>query len=223
PAGAPPLTENAMLASVLGLDTAADAVREARQLIFEPAALRDLQRARSGDEHFGIRGSASPVSASDSATGIDVGVKVEWTAAFRARKVNIEGVEYGHIHIRTFYFADANGFVNEFVRLLGLMPANGLILDVRGNGGGNILAAERLIQTLTPTEVDPERLQFIVTGGTLDLCRNNPATSLVAPLDSWVPSLEEGVETGSVYSHAFPVTTRESCNAIGQKYYGPVV
>jgi hypothetical protein len=35
--------------------------------------------------------------------------------------------------------------------------------------------------------------------------------------------LEEAVETGAIYSHAFPLTSPESCNDIGQKYYGPVV
>ena len=102
------------------------------------------------------------------------------------------------------------------------MPESGLILDVRGNGGGNIWAAERLLQTLTAAEIEPERMQFIVTPGTLDLSRNNPATSQI-PLHLWRPSLEEAVETGSIYSHAFPLTSKESCNAIGQKYYGPVV
>ena len=38
----------------------------------------------------------------------------------------------------------------------------------------------------------------------------------------WRPSLEEAVETGSVYSRAFPLTDREKCNTIGQRYYGPV-
>lgn len=212
---------NLGLAAVLGIDTAADAVREARQLIFEPTALRELQRANVGDESFGIRGSASPESVEDTASGAEIPVKVPWNAAFRARTVSFNGATYGHIRIRTFYVEDADGFVQEFIRLLELMPESGLILDVRGNGGGNIWAAERLLQTLAAVEIEPERMQFIVTPGTLDLCRNNPATSQI-PLHMWLPSLEEAVETGSIYSHAFPLTSKESCNAIGQKYYGPV-
>ena len=140
---------NLGLAAVLGLDTAADAVREARQLIFESTALRELQRANIGDEIVGIRGSASPGSVDDTVTGAEITVKVPWNAAFRARTVDINGATYGHIHIRTFYVPDADGFVQEFIRLLEQMPESGLILDVRGNGGGNIWAAERLLQTLT--------------------------------------------------------------------------
>jgi subtilisin family serine protease len=230
PPAAPPNTSagsaqrirNLGLAAALGLDTAADAVREARQLIFEPTALREAHRANVGDEVYGIRGSASPGSVGDTVTGSEITVKVPWNAAFRARTISINGTTYGCIHIRTFYVEDADGFVREFIRLLEQMPESGLILDVRGNGGGNIWAAERLLQTLTASEIEPERMQFIVTPGTLDLCRHNPSTSQI-PLNLWLPSLEEAVETGSVYSHAFPLTLKESCNAIGQKYYSPVI
>lgn len=213
---------NIGMAAVLGLDTAADAVREARQLIFESTALQAAQSANVGDEVFGIRGSASPGSVEDTLIGTEVTVKVPWNAAFRARTVDISGATYGHIHIRTFYMEDADGFVQEFIRLLEQMPESGLILDVRGNGGGNIWAAERLLQTMAAAEIEPERMQFIVTPGTVDLSRNNPETSQI-PLHLWRPSLEEAVETGSIYSHAFPLTSRESCNTMGQKYYGPVV
>ena len=213
---------NLALAATLGLDIATDDVREARQLIFEPSARREVQKANVGDAVFASLGSASPPSVEDKVAGTEVSVKAPWNAAFRCRKVDINRVTYGHIQIRTFYVQDADGFVEEFVRIVEQMPESGLILDVRGNGGGSIWAAERLLQTLAPIEIEPERMQFIVTPGTLDLSRNNPANTQI-PLDVWLPSLEEAVETGSVYSHAFPLTTKDSCNAIGQKYYGPVV
>lgn len=210
------------LAAALGLDTSADAVREARQLIFDPDSLRTAQRANLGDEVSGMRGSASPGTVSETIGGTEIPVRVPWNAAFRARTVNVAGRVYGHIHIRTFNVEDADGFVQEFIRLAGQVPEDGLILDVRGNGGGNIWASERLLQTLSPVEIIPERMQFLATPGTLDLCRNNPATSPI-PLELWRQSLEEAVETASVYSYAFPLTDEQSCNAIGQRYYGPVV
>ena len=197
---------NLHLAAVLGLDTAADAVREARQLIFESTALRDAaprQHRRRGRRH--PRQRFAGLGGRDGRRRGDHR-QVPWNAAFRARTVDIDGATYGHIHIRTFYVPDADGFVEEFIRLLEQMPESGLILDVRGNGGGNIWAAERLLQTLTAAEIEPERLQFMSTPGTLDLSRNNPATSQI-PLQQWRPSLEEAVETGSMYSHAFPLTS----------------
>jgi subtilisin family serine protease len=224
PAATTVLSANLELAAVLGIDTSADAVREARQIIFDSDALRNLQSANAGDEiaNAGFFASASPESLQEGQVGQDVKIKSPWNAAFRARVLEIDGTSYGHIQIRTFYVEDADGFVAEFIRLLSEMPINGLILDVRGNGGGSILAAERILQTLTAVRIEPERLQFVVTPGTLDLSRNNPAGSQI-PLDQWRPSLEEAVETGSLYSHAFPLTDPATANSIGQRYYGPVV
>jgi hypothetical protein len=111
--------------------------------------------------------------------------------------------------------------VQEFIRLVGLLPQDGLILDVRGNGGGHIHAAERLLQTLTPNRIEPERLQFISTGGTLELCRRNQAPPI--DLSPWVSSLDQAILTSATYSQALPITDPDACNAIGQRYHGPVV
>lgn len=227
PPPAPPaeisaMTRDLSLAATLGLDIATDAVREARQLIFESSNLRQAESSNIGEEVSVSLGSASPGYVDDTVNGTEIPVRIPWNAAFRCRTVNVNGSTYGHIQIRTFHVNDADGFVEEFIRLLGLVPEEGLILDVRGNGGGSIWAAERLLQTLAPADIEPERMQFIVTPGTLDLARHNAANSQI-PLNLWLPSLEEAVETGSIYSHAFPLTTKEICNSKGQKYYGPVV
>ena len=213
---------NNALTATLGFDLGTDAVREARQLIFESSARQEASRARIGEEILASLGSASPGFVEDRLDHAEIPVTSPWNAAFRARTVRIDGQDFGHVQISTFNVDDPAGFVTEFVRLLKQMPQRGLILDVRGNGGGSILAAERILQTLTPAEIDPERTQFIVSPGTLDLSRNNPEKS-ETPLHLWLPSLEEAVETGAVYSHAFPLTTKKSCNEIGQKYYGPVL
>ncbi|GAB7552252.1 hypothetical protein NRB_17540 [Novosphingobium sp. 11B] len=209
-------------AAALGLDNTADAVREARQLIFEPEARQSLQSRKRAEPVFGIKGSASPETISDTVAFAEIPVEVPWNLAFRAGTRTIGGLDYGHVQIRTFNVSDPDGFVAEFVRLAEQLPERGLILDVRGNGGGHIWAAERLLQTLTPNEIDPERMQFLVTPGTVDLARNNPKTSQI-PLNAWQESLDEAVETGAIYSHAFPMTDRASCNSTGQRYYGPVV
>lgn len=207
---------------MLGVDAAADAVREARQLIFDAQALRELESAAEGDERAGISGSAAPAALEDLGNSSEVTVRVPWNLAFRARLIGVGAQTLGHIHIRTFNVGDADGFMQEFVRLLGRMPDSGLILDVRGNGGGSIWAAERLLQTLTAASVEPERMQFIATPGTRDLCRHNDGNPHI-PLGPWRAPLEEAVETGSVYSRGFSVTPADSCNGVGQKYYGPAL
>ena len=119
---------------------------------------------------------------------------------------------------------DPDAFVAEFVRLVELLPQDGLILDVRGNGGGHIFASEFTLQTLTPRRITPEPVQFICTPLNLEICRqhkDNPTGQI--DLGPWFPSMEQAVETGAIYSSAFPITPEDGANAIGQRYFGPVV
>ena len=216
--GLPALAQRAALA----VDAAADAVREARQLIFDAEALRALENADDGEERVGLAGTGQAAGTAPAAGEREVPVRVPWNLTLRARELTLGGRTLGHIQIGTFNVDDADGFVQEFVRLLRRMPEGGLVLDVRGNGGGSIWAAERLLQTLTPVEIEPERMQFIATPGTRDLCRHN-ADNRIVPLEEWRASLDEAVETGSVYSRGFAVTAAATCNTLGQQYYGPVV
>ncbi|MGZ6016900.1 MAG: S41 family peptidase, partial [Phenylobacterium sp.] len=114
---------------------------------------------------------------------------------------------------------DDKAFVNEVIRLIERpeMPTSGLILDVRGNGGGLIWAGERLLQLFTPRTVEPTRAQFIATAMAVGLCN---ASAALAP---WRESMNRAVETGATYSAAFPITDPARCNDVGQRYYGPVV
>ena len=34
--------------------------------------------------------------------------------------------------------------------------------------------------------------------------------------------MDQAVQTGSIYSSAFPITPEDGANAIGQRYFGPV-
>ena len=192
----------------LGIDIAADAVREVKQLIFTPEtvfAASARARTRSAE--------ANPLANED--------VPSHLPLVFEARRFAVDAREWAYIRIRTFAVFDPDAFVQEFMRLAALLPPDGLILDVRGNGGGHIFAAERLLQVLTPNRIEPERLQFISTPGTLALCRRNQSGAI--NLSPWVGSLQQAVLTGATYSQALPITDPESCNAIGQRYHGPVV
>jgi Peptidase family S41 len=126
---------------------------------------------------------------------------------------------FGYIRIVTFAIAgpQIEPFIREFIRIGALLPQDGLIVDVRGNGGGTIAAGERLLQTMTPATIEPERFQLINTPLTLQMCEQN------AELAVWKDSVKEAVETGSTFSQGFPLTASDFCNAIGQTYQGPVV
>ena len=208
---APPLVSPAAAvgppAVAAGLDLQTEAVRRAKQIFFAPETLAQSALLES-----------QSVDGDSDAGGADI--PTQMPGVFRAREIVTPSGTFGHLRIFTFSVNDADPVVAEFVRLAAQLPQSGLIIDVRGNGGGLIYAGERLLQVLTPRRIEPERLQFINTPFNLELCRRH-RTSL--GLEPWVESIAESVATGAVYSRGFPITSEQSCNAIGQKYLGPVV
>jgi C-terminal processing protease CtpA/Prc len=159
-----------------------------------------------------------PATAGDEA---DAGLipNVRPPGELKARTVTTAHGTFGHLRIYTFLMADADiaGFLTEVQRLLTLLPREGLILDVRGNGGGYAGAAEGLLQMFTPRLVQPEPFQLINTAATADLCRKVPSFA------AWSPSIVESLVTGAQYSSAIPLFPVASVNTIGQCYHGPVV
>ncbi len=152
----------------------------------------------------------------------DVTVSPEWSTVFQARRAQAGESVLGYLRIRTFLppipsSASVIGFVQEFIRLLGELPQNGLVLDVRGNGGGAVLASELCLQALTARPLEPEPAQFAATMLNLRTCRTNQN------LAAWLPSMEQAVESGGSYSAGVPFTTRQLLAKVPQSYFGPVV
>ena len=134
----------------------------------------------------------------------------------------VDGREFGYIRLFSFDVDDPDQFVKEFARIIKAdgFPQEGLIIDVRGNGGGKIRAGERLLQLFTPRRIKPELFEFLNTPLNLEICRLAPKDW---NLQRWAESISESVVTGATYSSGFPLNSEESCNDIGQAYYGPVV
>lgn len=198
-------------AASMGLDLNADETGRARALLYAPRAV---------EQSLGT--TAIELSTEPAALGADVPSSMP--LVFRARSVETTAGVFGHLRIFTFNVPDPAAFVAEFVRLLELLPQDGLILDVRGNGGGHILAGEFTLQTLTPRRITPEPVQFVCTPLNLEICRrhkDNPTNQI--DLGSWFPSMDQSVETGSIYSSAFPISPEDGANSVGQRYFGPVV
>jgi hypothetical protein len=130
--------------------------------------------------------------------------------------------DYGYIRVFKVSTEAPEAFVDEFKRLLGCLPKDGLIIDLRDNPGGKIAAAERLLQLLTPRRpIEPERLYFINTPLTLQLCK---LQAKGYDLSSWVPSITRAMETGATFSASFPICSdTDYCNDLAQVYHGPVV
>ncbi len=194
----------------LGLDLGAEEASLARKLLYAPHV---VEQETTGD---------MPATTEPVAEGADLPTSMP--GVFRARSVNTTSGTFGQIRIFTFSVDDPTAFVTEFVRLIELLPQNGLIVDVRGNGGGHIFASEFTLQTLTPRRIVPEPVQFINTPVNLRIVKkhkDNPTNQI--DLGPWFRSIEQSVETGATFSHAFPITPEDGANVIGQVYRGPVV
>ena len=151
-----------------------------------------------------------------------VNVRKDFEDIFYAEIKRVDGRDIGYIRLFSFDVDDPEKFVAEFRKVIksDAFPQEGLIIDVRGNGGGKIRAGERLLQLFTPHRIKPELFQFINTPLNLDICRLAPKRWNLA---RWADSIAESVVTGATYSSGFPLNSEESCNDIGQVYYGPVI
>jgi hypothetical protein len=197
-------------AASLGIDLLSEDANRARTLLFVPGVVAQVQ-------------ADGPPELSTEAAAAGADVPTTMPGVFRARSAVTESGTFGHVRIFTFNVEDEAAFVNEFIRLVGLLPRIGLILDVRGNGGGSIFASEFTLQTLTPRRIAPEPVQFIGTPLNLRICAKHKDNPLGVDLGPWFKSLDEAPETGATFSNAFPITPEDGANAVGQVYQGPVV
>jgi C-terminal processing protease CtpA/Prc len=210
---------SAEAATALGLDLEGDLRRRLNALLYSPEKLAERRRIQVAKEsaNYAAEYGSSPEEAVTVAAATAVqGLQSTMPDVFDVSALNVLGRTVGYLRIRTFMARD-EPFVAEVVRLLehADFPKNGIILDVRGNGGGLIWAGERLLQLFTDNQIEPTRAQFAVTPLTV-------ALSQQAAFAPWKSSLERAVETGASFSAAFPITPTERCNDIGRRYPGPV-
>ncbi len=190
------------------VDPAAEAVRRAKMLLFAPGAL-------TGKQSPAPRQKRQP-SPKSPAAGI---IPTTLTKTLKAMSIDAPGGPFGYLRIWGFD-TDPEPFINELLRLIPLLPDRGLILDVRGNPGGYIWAAELALQLFTPNHVEPTRFSALATPFTR---RISTIGDLVEELGPWKESLAAAVRNGEAYAQAIPITDTKACNELGQQYGGPVV
>lgn len=201
----------AKVAAGLGINAKAEIQRRVRKLLFSPDSI-------ASEKKMAAIGQPLSPAAKTSAMSFRAGHESTFPDAFsRLGPVVTSYGTFGYIRINTFNVDDVAGFRQEFMHLAARQPQNGLILDVRGNGGGIIEAGETLLQLLTPGPIDPERFSLISSPLTLKLCTEIPF------LSEWKDSTNQAIETGAIFSQGFPLSPVDECNAIGQTYQGPVV
>lgn len=193
-----------------GIDIDTYIIQQTKKALFAPDVLKAQRRIASGEIS-----NTEPTKE---------GCKISIPEVLEANELKTPSGTYGYLRIFTFEIPISHEkFVNEVKCLVQELPQNGLIIDLRNNSGGRIIASERLLQLFTPCHIKPERAQFINTPLTYDLCRRN-APSPYIDLTPWFKTFEQAVQTGATYSQSFPTLLHEDlCNDIGQSYYGPVV
>ena len=124
-----------------------------------------------------------------------------------ALKKTVNGQTFGYIRLFSFDVVDARRFLKAFTKLITKegFPQDGLVLDVRGNPGGSIRAAESLLQLFTPNAIKPELFEFINTPLNFQICKSAPDDW---DLKRWLPSIGDSVLTGATYSAGFPAHPR---------------
>ena len=124
---------------------------------------------------------------------------------------------FGYVRIATFNVESERKYINEFIRIISKLCQKGLILDVRGNGGGLIYFGERMLQLFTPRPIDPARFSFLKFRTDASFNNSAPVHSALAQLYRSVGGNRCRVFAG------FSLLPLSRYNDIGQKYQGPVV
>jgi hypothetical protein len=209
PSGGKAGRQRKALRRTLAVDPAAEAVRRAKMLLFAPHALTDQQasaptpaRRRSGKR----------------AWTADI-IDTRLTQTLKAMSIDTAGGPFGYLRIFAFDTLP-DPFIAELLRLIPELPDNGMVIDVRGNPGGYIWAAERALQLFTPNHIEPTRFSVLATP-----FARQAATigELAADLAPWRASLDAAVRNGELYAQTIPITDPADCNDLGQHYGGPVV
>jgi Peptidase family S41 len=195
---------------LVGLDLRTELVRQAKRQLFAPRSLDEEARVVADGPD------APEATEEQQAAGV---VPTTRPAELKARIVETPHGSFGHLRIYTFSVrnGEIEEFVNEVARLLSVLPSRGLVLDVRGNGGGYVIASEFLLQFFSPGRISPEPMQFISNRATAELCRQ------VTDYGPWRASIDESIITGAPFSSAIPLYPADLVNSVGQRYLGPVV
>ena len=201
-----------MLRRTRAVNPAAAAVRMAKMLFFAPEALVGEtppapKRAVSAAGRTRGRGLAATT------------IRTTIPDTLRVQSLQAPGGEVGYLRIWAFD-SDPDEFIAELLRVLPLLPQGGLIVDVRGNPGGYILAAEHALQLFTAGPIEPVRFSVLATPFARELAAQRGLADELAP---WRASLDAAVRNGELYAQPVPISEPADCNAIGQRYPGPVV
>ena len=155
----------------------------------------------------------------------------------RLRSAAMPKARFGYLRIKKFALPGvvSEALTDEFRRILEEVMSqeapDGLVIDIRGNPGGEIRVAESLLQMLTDATVVPVNFHVANTPVVQDFLRSmknpdltDPATNLrviqvTADLQPWIDDVEK-FDPKSALSPGHPLTDPGAANGIGRIYRG---
>ena len=180
----------------MGIDIGLAAAHRARKILFKPNSIQREMEMMSGPSGAGMQ--HGQVVAEDAMRNftifpneIEYGVK------------STQSGKFGLLRLRSFNVSDYMAFAGEVVRILQLLPQEGLILDVRSNPGGNILSGEHLLQLFTDRQIEPEPVCLRNTTGTLAFAKHED-------LQQWQHSIDLPLRLEPTIRSTFRYRTRRA-------------
>ncbi|MCG8569784.1 MAG: S41 family peptidase [Spirochaetes bacterium] len=132
--------------------------------------------------------------------------------------------KFAYLNIQSFVpETGTENAINEIIRLVNeeFESTDGMIIDVRNNGGGSIIFADKLSQLFMPGEAQVIRARLLNTE--LNHYIFNESYFQYVAGAGWQDAINAVAGTNEIYSPTVAFTTDEEANDLGQVYYKPVV
>jgi C-terminal processing protease CtpA/Prc len=130
----------------------------------------------------------------------------------------------GYIKLKAFYWEDESldlaTVVESFRRAVetDLAGAVGLVIDVRGNPGGVIVMAEKLVQLFAPGGVEPTTVRMLANELNEEIFRRANGGE-----NRWSAAVRTARAAGQRYTAPLAITPVSEANSLGQIWFAPVV
>jgi hypothetical protein len=130
----------------------------------------------------------------------------------------------GYIKLKSFYWEDESldlaTVVETFRRAVetDLAGAIGLVIDVRGNPGGVIVMAEKLVQLFAPGGVEPTTVRMLANELNEEIFRRANGGE-----NRWSAAVRTARAAGQRYTTPLAITPVSEANSLGQIWFAPVV
>lgn len=138
--------------------------------------------------------------------------------------LNTPAGKIGYVRLKSFHWDNRNLDIPTVIDSLrgeiekNLSPAAGLVIDVRGNPGGYIVLAEKLVQLFSSRVVEPTTVRMLANKLNEDIfLRANGSEN------RWTDAIRNALNAGNRYTEPLAITPVTEANSFGQVWFRPVV